>query len=234
MTIKAGGDDRSRSVSFNTRVTVVLIPERREIKEAQCDLWWTRSDFSSFQQSAHNEIRLYSLYENVNCKEAKNILYQPNGADTEADIEDDYVEIEEEQLDMNSRDSELEEADMSLASPSKLMRHVDSVSLLAAYEENPVDTPLMRKAKSSLPNFAMIDRTPTVSYEDPDFYVSLCVPSVEFDSLSTKESLSGGTATQSSTKVSHRIDQSSGFAVVCGIFSFTLPILGFYLMHYSS
>lgn len=237
MTIKGQGEKGDRSVSFNSRVTVVLIPERREIKEAQCDLWWTRSDFSSFQQAAHNEIRLYSLYENVNCKEAKNLLYQPNQtAEAENSIEDDYVEIEEEQLDMNSRDSELEEqeANTSLASPSKLMRHVDSVSLLAAYEENPVDTPLLRKAKSSLPNFAHIERTPSVSYEDPDFYVSLCVPSVEFDSLSTKESLCGGTATQSSSKVSHRIDQSSGFAVVCGIFSFTLPILGFYLMHYSS
>lgn len=236
-TIKAGGDDRSRAVSFNTRVTVVLIPERREIKEAQCDLWWSRSDFSSFQQSAHNEIRLYSLYENVNCKEAKNLLYQPNETDGEREIEDDYVEIEEEeQLDMNSRDSELEEAEQNMMmSPAKLMRHVDSVSLLAAYEENPVDTPKLMKAKSSLANLAQIERTPSVSYDDPDFYVSLCVPSVEFDSLSTKESLSGGTATQNSTRVSgHRIDQSSGFAVVCGIFSFTLPILGFYLMHYSS
>lgn len=236
MTLKEESCKSGRSVSFNTRVTVVLIPERREIKEAQCDLWWTRSEFSSFQQAAHNEIRLYSLYENVNCKEAKNLLYQPNQAEAEGNIEDDYVEIDEEQLDMNSRDSELEEADFStgLASPSKLMRHVDSVSLLSSYEENPVEPPALMTAKSSLPNFAVIERTPSVSYEDPDFYVSLCVPSVEFDSLSTKETLCGGTAVQSSSRGSHRIDQSSGFAVVCGIFSFTLPILGFYLMHYSS
>lgn len=52
--------EQKRAVSFNTRVTVVLIPERKEIREAQCDLWWSMGEYCTFQQSAHSEIRLFA------------------------------------------------------------------------------------------------------------------------------------------------------------------------------
>jgi hypothetical protein len=40
------------SIRFNAFVKVVLIPSRKEIKKAKCDLWWTGEDFYMFQQSA--------------------------------------------------------------------------------------------------------------------------------------------------------------------------------------
>jgi hypothetical protein len=132
---------------------------------------------------------------------------------------------------MSTRDSELEEEDTSIPVPSSLMRHVDSVSLLSGYNANEVTPMKMSKSSSSVMNMAEIAKLVPAASDDPYFYVSLCVPSVEFEPLSTKECVSsvlpGG-------KHSHRSEQGNGFAVVCGIFSFTLPIIGYYLMHYSN
>ena len=154
---KIEGIENKRAVSFNTRVTVVLIPERREIREANCDLWWARGDYCTFQQSAHSEIRLFALYENIDCREAKTLLYQPNQLEetsTTNDDDDDYFEPSEE-LDMSTRDSEAEEAvEECKSAPSSLMRHVDSVSLLSAYNANDV-TP-MKKSMSSAMNLAVV------------------------------------------------------------------------------
>lgn len=55
----------------------MLVPERKEIKEARCNLWWNRKDFFTFRRSSHSEVKLFSLYQNVTCREAKDILYQP-------------------------------------------------------------------------------------------------------------------------------------------------------------
>lgn len=227
---KTEGIENKRAVSFNTRVTVVLIPERREIREANCDLWWARGDYCTFQQSAHSEIRLFALYENIDCREAKTLLYQPNQLEetsTTNDDDDDYFEPSEE-LDMSTRDSEAEEAvEECKSAPSSLMRHVDSVSLLSAYNANDV-TP-MKKSMSSAMNLAEVAKVIPAASEDPFFYVSLCVPSKESEPLSTREYVSA--AVQSKPP---RREQGNGFAVACGIFSFTLPIIGYYLMHYSS
>eukprot|EP00388_Colpodella_angusta_P045197 GDKK01065275.1.p1 GENE.GDKK01065275.1~~GDKK01065275.1.p1 ORF type:complete len:150 (-),score=32.16 GDKK01065275.1:366-815(-) len=142
------------------------------------------------------------------------------------DDDDDYFEPAEE-FDMVSRDSEVEEVEECLTAPSSLMRHVDSVSLLSAYNANDV-TP-MKKSMSSAMNLAEVAKVIPAASDDPFFYVSLCVPSKESEPLSTREYVSA--AAQSKPP---RREQGNGFAVACGIFSFTLPIIGYYLMHYSS
>lgn len=232
MAIKERSDEveQKRGVSFNTRVTVVLIPERKEITEAQCDLWWNRSDYSSFQQSAHSEIRLFALYENIDCKEAKTILYQPNQSlNAEENDDDDFCDPAED-FDMISRDSEIEEKDACISPPSALMRHVDSVSLLSAYNENTDPTP-MKKSMSSGINLAEVAKILPSASEDPFFYVSLCVPSKESAPLVTKEHVRS--KAQGQCRPPHR-RENNGFAVALGIFSVTVPIMGYYLMHYSS
>jgi len=231
MTIEAPTKVSDRKVSFNNRVTVVLIPERKEIKEAKCDLWWNRNDFVSFQQSAHSEIRLYAMYENINCKEAKNMLYQPSEKElakykTE---EVDVAEDEWEELAMPSEDSEDQVPEEGTFSPI-LIRHVDSVSLLTGLDSEKKDapsTPTKQKSSNSLSTSDSAAKLRTAE-EDKHLYISLCVPAKEYEPLA--ESCQGG----GGKKSKGRIDQSSGFAVVCGIFSFTLPIIGYYLMHYSN
>jgi hypothetical protein len=218
---------------------VVLIPERKEIKEAQCDLWWGRNDFSAFQQSAHSEIRLYAMYENINCKEAKNMLYQPSENDLTK--YDDPKEIEGDwdmTISAPSEDAEDREGENAESFSPKLMRHVDSVSLLTNYEadEKPLLTPPKRSqsAQSTPALTPDTSRRRRNSEDDPHHYVSLCVPSKEYEPLVENERQHSNDGTSRRSRVSGRIDQSSGFAVVCGLFSFTLPILGYYLMHYSN
>lgn len=60
-------------VNFNPFMKVILVPSRGEYKCAGlCPiLWWTSSDFFSFQQSAHSEVRLLSAFENIGGKEAR-------------------------------------------------------------------------------------------------------------------------------------------------------------------
>jgi hypothetical protein len=239
MTVNTSTETKAApKVSFNNRVTVVLIPERKEIKEAQCDLWWGRNDFSAFQQSAHSEIRLYAMYENINCKEAKNMLYQPSENDLTKYDDNSSAELEGD-WDMTiaapSEDAEDKESEEGECFSPKLMRHVDSVSLLTDNESDskPLLTP-PKKSLSSVPITQDTSRRRCNSEDDPHHYVSLCVPSKEYEPLLENERQNSNDGPSRRSRVSGRIDQSSGFAVVCGLFSFTLPILGYYLMHYSN
>lgn len=71
-------DVSSSSVKFEMAVKVVLIPCRHEYKAANCDLWWCREDFVFFQQSAISEVRMYAAMEGIEFREAKKRLYQPD------------------------------------------------------------------------------------------------------------------------------------------------------------
>lgn len=226
MTVNTGGEKESslKKISFNSRVTVVLIPERKEIKAAGCDLWWNRNDYTSFQQSAQSEIRLYAMYENINCKEAKSMLYQPSESDLTKDEPEEIEDGWDMTLAVPSEDGASLDEKEDFFSP-KMLRHVDSVSLLidhesAANKAAPL-SPVRSTSRLSLP------MKPKPSEDDLHVHISLCVPSTDFEPLAEKDSAGRKRSSQ-------RIDQSSGFAVVCGIFSFTLPIIGYYLMHYSN
>jgi hypothetical protein len=215
----------ARKISFNSRVTVVLIPERREIKDAGCDLWWARNDYSTFQQSAQSEIRLYAMYENINCKEAKSMLYQPSENDlAHSNEREELDEGWDLALDAPSKDGDESEETEASFSPI-MLRHVDSVTLLSDHDKH---SPPRSPVKSASSIKLSPTKSKQSSEDDLHRYVSLCVPSKEYESLAEKE------CSHSRRRQSARIDQSSGFVVACGIFSFTLPIIGYYLMHYSN
>ena len=122
-----------RNVCFDPFLKVILVPSRGEYKCAGlCPiLWWTSSDFFSFQQSAHSEVRLLSAFENIGGREARKKLYQPNDV-ANADLEvlenmcattDDYYLSEEEKDDVSDSD---ESYDSFLESSGG--RHSDSSS----------------------------------------------------------------------------------------------------------
>lgn len=68
--------DGSSRVSFKDSVEVVLAPTREEFKKANCDLWWSRNDYLTFQNTSHYEIRLYALFHSLPLREARRKLYQ--------------------------------------------------------------------------------------------------------------------------------------------------------------
>jgi hypothetical protein len=45
-------------VSFDQRVSVILIPQASEYKKAGCDLWWTTAEYHLFKEEFLQEIRL--------------------------------------------------------------------------------------------------------------------------------------------------------------------------------
>ena len=115
---------KNSTVEFNKFSKVVLIPSRQEYKSVIGELWWDRSDYSSFQQSASSELRLFSICENVCFQEAKRKLYQPNG-DSRNEIPDDsYFDYREMQSPRNA---------VSLESPGfKALSSRSSIDCLSA------------------------------------------------------------------------------------------------------
>jgi len=194
-----------RTVSFNTSVDMLLIPEVKEIKAAKLDLWWEGTDFFSFKQSAQSEIKLYALYENVNCREAKKMLYQPGQEDVDVDEEETF------------------EPALMCASQVSLFRHKDSLSSLSLLsgEEDPdercaVAVPLNPETEHVVAHIELDE------IDDEDRYLNFCVRSKEFHPLSTKERRSR----------SRQLGPSA--AVIFGFMSFTIPLIGYYLMQYVS
>ncbi|RYH11894.1 hypothetical protein EON65_38610 [archaeon] len=76
LTNQVPNNGKDSKVSFHSQVQVVLTPTRDEYKKATCDLWWSKSDYLSFQQASQNEIRLYGLFHNLQFREARRQLYQ--------------------------------------------------------------------------------------------------------------------------------------------------------------
>jgi hypothetical protein len=95
-----------RRISFHPHLKVILVPSRVEYKCAGlCPiLWWSSSDFFSFQQSAHLEVHLLAAYENIGKKEARSKLYQPDN-DVKVlenmNVENDYY-LSDEETDLSS------------------------------------------------------------------------------------------------------------------------------------
>mmetsp|Transcript_22301 Transcript_22301/g.37306 ORF Transcript_22301/g.37306 Transcript_22301/m.37306 type:complete len:216 (-) Transcript_22301:221-868(-) len=201
---------RKNSVSFNVSVDVILIPEVKEIKAANLDLWWTGTDFFAFKQSAQSEIKLFALYENVNCREAKKLLYQPNSSQ-EGICEQDILEMN------------------VLQSPSTFIRHNDSISILsdasfANKDETPSEGELVAFPNSPTQGKSMSLSFAEIDSRDEHASVSLCVRSSEFNSLSTKERKSKFSSSK----------PTAGMAMLFGFVSFTVPVVGYYIMHYAS
>lgn len=75
----SAGEGKSK-VRFYRFSSVILIPSRVEYRMAECDLWWQREDFVTFQQTARSELSLLCRIDNIGVREARRRLYQPEFA----------------------------------------------------------------------------------------------------------------------------------------------------------
>ena len=55
--VNAEKNSKTSRVSFNQKVSVVLIPQGVEYKRAGCDLWWATPDYDLFKKDLLQEIR---------------------------------------------------------------------------------------------------------------------------------------------------------------------------------
>lgn len=160
------------------------------------------------------------------------MLYQPTESDLKMTSEaDDIDEGWDLALDGSFRNSEESTEENEESFSPIMLRHVDSVTLLSEHVQGKSESeaPLTpAKCVSSAKLSPTKPKQP--AEEDLHPYVSFCVASHVYEALVEKEN----TRAPSRGRSAQRIDHSSGFAVACGIFSFTLPIIGYYLMHYSS
>ncbi len=190
-------------VNFNTLLKVVLIPCREEYRKAQCDLWWSGSDFFSFKQSAKSEIKLLAVYENICMTEARRKLYQPGQSQHLEESEEDSYYNEE-------NDSESQIVSKPKISKKQSLHTVSSIMSLPNMKG--------KKNLSLLTNFdeCMMDE------ESEDSCLSLCVALEEPGILSTKERASR----RVNVPLSHTI------ITVLSILSFALPLFGYYFIYF--
>ena len=93
LTPKGKKKGTKKTVQYNNRIRVILIPSRREYYERSLekDLWHSREHLNSFAKNAINEIQEYmnTLKEALSVKQVMIELYQPefghNGTDTSTD-----------------------------------------------------------------------------------------------------------------------------------------------------
>ena len=191
-----------RIVNFNLDLKVILVPSRGEYRCAGlCPiLWWSSSDFFSFQQSAHSEVRLLSAFENIGGKEARKKLYQPNHQ-CSSDFEvlenmcattDDYYLSDEE----NDDASDVEEASAPLnpekddniksetvdPSPRIIIKtafhKVSSLDCISASLRHNELASEQNSPNLSPKNQSSASKTNLRDFEDraEDFHLQLCVP----------------------------------------------------------
>lgn len=174
---------------------MVLIPSRNEYMSAGLNpiLWWTRDDYNSFKQSANSEIRLFSVHEGINMKEASKKLYQPQACDLTDDSynEDDdyYVEDVEDAIDDNTSTDEVtgdnnnERNECSF--PLQRSDSLDCMSSLKQHEQNGSPKRCLMRAKDSAEFLSSFKHSSEII--TPDEYLSFCVPLKEPVVLIEKE-----------------------------------------------
>lgn len=71
---------KKKCIKWKSGVRVVLIPSRTEYVDAKLNelLWWRDEDYSSFKDSAADELKVITKRFNLTFKSAMKMLYQPN------------------------------------------------------------------------------------------------------------------------------------------------------------
>lgn len=208
-----------RNVYFDPYLKVILVPSRGEYKCAGlCPiLWWTSSDFFSFQQSAHSEVRMLSVMNNIGGKEARKKLYQPNHQGN-ADLEvlenmcastDDYYLSDEENDDTSDGndaddsmllvpdDAESDEDDEPVPTSRIVIQtsfhkvsSLDCISASLRHEElaNEQPSPQLSPKSQSRVNLRDLEE---LTLRAEDSHLQLCVPLTQPRMLSTECGSSG-------------------------------------------
>jgi len=170
---------------------MVLIPSRNEYISAGLNpiLWWTRDDYNSFKQSANSEIRLFSVHEGINMKEASKKLYQPQACDLTNDSysEDDdyYMEDVDDAIDDNTSFDEVN-GDNNNELPLQRSDSLDCMSSLKQHVNNGSPKKCLLRAKDSAEFLTAFKHSSEI--KTPDEYLSFCVPLKEPVVLIEKES----------------------------------------------
>lgn len=234
--------DRS-TLRFNRTCNVVLIPSRIEFKQADCDLWWQREDFVSFQQSACSELRMLCNIDNIGVREARRRLYQPETAEDAEKRGLNDLGSESRSGTMSTSSStyslqSLDEADSSQQdddgelfswgaspsamtvppSPSKLsLRVFQSAGNLAelARQHDMENDDLLSEAIPSLP-------------QDDHWNLQLCVVLQRQIPLVLEAPSSPSSGRRSSREPP---DADSGLIAVMGFCSFALPLVGYFFFN---
>ena len=209
----------TKNVCFNPLLRVILVPSRVEYKCAGlCPiLWWTSSDFFSFQQSAHSEVRLLSAFENIGGREARKKLYQPNHTvNAELDVlenmcatSDDYYLSDEEKDDISdnedpydellANDGRSEECSDTNNSPGMLTQtafhKVSSLDCISASLRH-AELPVSEMGRVPTNSSAGLNQSSRMSWEesdelDEDSHLQLCVPLTQPRLLNTECGSSG-------------------------------------------
>ena len=69
----------NKRISFANYVTVVLIPTREEYLILGDLLWWKKTDYILFRNSAAYEMQtMTKRFPSMTCKQVLKMLYQPN------------------------------------------------------------------------------------------------------------------------------------------------------------
>lgn len=68
----------NKSVYFDNRVQIVLIPSRLELSRFNYEMWWARSEVRKFQIEAHSEVQNYMRENKCSLHESLAGLYQHN------------------------------------------------------------------------------------------------------------------------------------------------------------
>jgi hypothetical protein len=245
------GDDTPpgrRNVCFDPFLKVVLVPSRGEYKCAGlCPiLWWTSSDFFSFQQSAHSEVRLLSAFENIGGREARKKLYQPSHV-ANADLEvlenmcattDDYYLSDEEKDDMSDSDdaydslrqSSESDHDREFSHPGSSPRIIiktsfHKVSSLDCISASLRQSELLASETYSPPtsNKENEANSPLISYKEidelgEDSHLQLCVPLTQPRMLNTECGSSGRSRRSKKQMSSTSIALCSTFLLIAFVF----------------
>jgi hypothetical protein len=184
-------------VDFNEASKVILIPSRKEYRLAGLisSLWWTGSDYFSFQQSANSEVLLLSMYENIDIRKARRILYQP---DEENDKKSEMIrsacsgripveeeeEEEEEQYMFGSSDED--DSELALTSPEyrthrpyKLDMERAESAPSTSFNASPKDSLKLYRGGSLGDFYSARGRVRNGYLADPTDDVVFCVPQKE-------------------------------------------------------
>lgn len=224
LTIETDDDNSNQTkVRFHDFMKVVLIPTKEEFKRANCDLWWKRHDFATFQRDASSEIRIYSLIQNVNLHEAKRVLYQPQPG-----------ELDQSDPNNNTSPALIQDID-------QVMEHLHQDSLYdlnqsnhifrgrteseESVEEKPKE---IREVASEASDLSAASNSNTLNEKPPSIVppeglhepLNFCVPISDPVPASNNSRMS---------KYRNTIASASILAAM-GLFSFAAPILGFYFL----
>jgi hypothetical protein len=224
---------KASRVGFHPTCNVVLIPNKREFSEAQCDLWWRKEDFLHFQREACSDLRMQCVSRSMSVKEAKTFLYQPQKDEIYNDSS----------LPLTSSLNRSESGDDNWLHPGSRKCYSSTNLSSSSYdldteEEEAIYTHPSPVTKRTAPP-AMIN----ISYEnlvdldsssdeviDLHWNLNLCVK--------VSQPIPLRPPSESSNK-RHRGEDSSllssetkGMMAICGIFSFALPVVGYFLMNH--